>query len=829
MSLFDPYTIDLPITEVIPEVKKVLVRENTLIVNAPPGAGKSTLLPLALMNEPWLAGKKIIMLEPRRLATKAVATRMADLLGEQVAQSVGYRIRFENRTSKQTQIEVVTEGILTRMIHSDNSLEGVGLVIFDEFHERSIHADVAMALCRETQQILRPDLRIMVMSATLDMPQLTKLLNAQAIQSQGKQYPVEVVYTGETDEFLLPEMTARTILKAVREKEGDVLAFFPGQGEIKKCEELLKRELRDFAIHPLYGQLTPSQQHSAIVPNKQDKRKIVLATSIAETSLTIEGIKIVVDTGFGRTSRFDPNSGLSRLETVKISKDSADQRAGRAGRLSPGTCYRMWSKNIHESLSDHRSPEILEADLAPLLLDMAQWGIIDIQQLTWLTVPPKGTLAQASDTLHQVEALENGKITAHGKKIHELPCHPRIAHMLLWAEERDVVPLATDIAAILEEKDPLPKEAGIDINLRIEALRRFRRNDGQGNVLGRIEKIASSYRKLFDVEADNGKFDAFETGILLAHAYPERIAYARPGNNAQFQLSNGKLAQASHRDDLAHEAWLAIAHVDARQGMGKIFMASPLNPKDLMPLVKETEIISWDTQKGGLIATRDLRIGSIVLQSKALPDPDESYRVQAICNAIKKEGESLLNFDEDTQEWQSRVMSLRKWRPLENWPDVSTVALLMNSETWLGPYLNHIKRADELKKLNLKEILHNSLDWDKQGALEKLAPTRIKVPTDSLIKIQYAMNGAQPVLAVRLQEVFGMQDTPFINEGKTAVIMHLLSPGYKPVQITSDLRSFWNNTYFEVKKELKSRYPKHSWPEDPLKAEAVRGVKKKQQ
>ncbi|MBC7485643.1 MAG: ATP-dependent helicase HrpB, partial [Cytophagaceae bacterium] len=717
--------------------------------------------------------------------------------------------------------------ILTRMIHSDNSLEGVGMVIFDEFHERSIHADVAMALCREAQQVLRPDLRIMVMSATLDMPQLTKLLNSPMVQSQGKQYPVDVVYTGETDEFLLPEMTARIILKAVREKEGDVLAFFPGQGEIKKCEEILKKELRDFAIHPLYGQLTPAQQHSAIMPNKQGKRKIVLATSIAETSLTIEGIKIVIDTGFGRTSKFDPNSGLSRLETVKISKDSADQRAGRAGRLSAGTCYRMWSKSIHESLSDHRSPEILEADLAPLMLDMAQWGIMDISQLTWLTVPPKGTLAQASDTLHQLEALENGKITAHGKKIHGLPCHPRIAHMLLWAEENDMLELATDVAAILEEKDPLPKESGIDINLRVEALRRFRRNDGQGNVLGKIEKIASSYRRLFEIEPNNGKFDPFETGIILAHAYPERIAFARPGNNAQFQLSNGKYAQAGHRDDLANEAWLAIAHVDARNGLGKIFMASPLNPKDLAPLVKTVETIIWDTYKGGLIATKELRIGSIILQSKALPDPDESHLIQAISNAIKKEGERLLDFNEEVQEWQNRVLSLRKWRPQDNWPDVSVQGLLMSNEEWLAPYLNNIKRPEDLKKINLKDILNNSLDWDKQNTLNKLAPQRIKVPSDSDIKIDYSSNGTSPVLSVRLQEVFGMLDTPTVNEGKTPLTLHLLSPGYKPVQITSDLRSFWNNTYFEVKKELKSRYPKHSWPEDPLTAKAVRGVKKK--
>ena len=825
---FDPYSIDLPVRDIIAEVKQQLNANNTLIVNAPPGAGKSTLLPLALLNEPWLAGQKILMLEPRRLATKAIANRMADLLQEQIAQTVGYRIRFENKTSTTTKIEVVTEGILTRMIHSDNSLEGVGLVIFDEFHERSIHADVAMALCREAQQVLRPDLRIMVMSATLDMPQLTSLLNAPVAISKGKQYPVEVKYAGELDLMMMPEMTARTVVKAVREHEGDVLVFFPGQGEIKKCEEILRRELRDFAIHPLYGQLPPAQQHSAIMPNKQGKRKVVLATSIAETSLTIEGIKIVIDTGFGRTSKFDPNSGLSRLETVQISKDSADQRAGRAGRLSAGVCYRMWSKATHERLTEHRSPEIVEADLASLVLDMAQWGIIDIQQLTWLTPPPKGALAQASDTLHQLNALDKGRITEHGKKIHELPCHPRIAHMLLMAQDNDTLALATDLAAIIEEKDPLPREAGIDINLRVEALRRFRRNEGKGNAFGRIDKIASSYRKLFEIEEENDKFDPFETGVLLAQAYPERIAYARPGNNAQFQLSNGKLAQAGHRDDLAHEPWLAIAHVDARQGMGKIFMAAPLNPRDLAPLVKEVETIVWDTYKGGLIATKELRIGSIILQSKPLPDPDESHLVQAICNAIKKEGEQLLPFNEEVIEWQNRVLSIRKWRPTEAWPDVSTQALVLSNEEWLAPYLNSIKRPEDLKKLKLKEILHNSLSYEQQKQLAALAPETIKVPSDSHIPIEYLSNGGQPILAVRLQEVFGMSDTPTINEGKTAMVMHLLSPGFKPVQITSDLRSFWDNTYFEVKKDLKRRYPKHAWPDDPWTAQAVRGVKKKE-
>lgn len=824
---FDPYQINLPVTDIIDDVKNTLNNNNTLIVNAPPGAGKSTLLPLALLNEPWLKGQKILMLEPRRLAAKSIANRLSDLLGTEVGKTIGYRIRFDNKVSDTTQLEVLTEGILTRMIQHDNSLEGVGMVIFDEFHERSIHADVAMALCREAQQVLRPDLKIMVMSATLDMPQLTSLLDCPAIESKGKQYPVDLFYTGKQDELMLPEMTARTIIKAVKEHDGDVLAFFPGQGEIRKCEEILKKELREFAIYPLYGQLPFSKQQAAIFPHKNGKRKVVLATSIAETSLTIEGIKIVVDTGFGRTQKFDPKSGLSRLETVKIAKDSADQRAGRAGRLSPGVCYRMWSKADQERMMAHRNPEILEADLASLVLDMAVWGIVDASRLTWLTPPPKGNLAQASDTLHQLNALEDGRITEHGKKIHSLPCHPRLAHMLIMAEEDDMVALATDIAALLEERDPLPRDAGIDINSRIEALRRFRRDHGQNRKFARIDKVAASYRRLFDIEEDNEHFDPFSTGVLLAHAYPERIACARPGNNAQFQLSNGRIASASHKDDLAHEAWLAVAHLDARDGMGKIFMAAPLNPRDLAPLLKEKEVITWDTEDGGLIATQDLRIGSIVLKSTPLPDPDEAHLVNAIVDAIKKEGKQLLDFNEEVVQWQNRILSLRKWRPQENWPDVSTETLLITNKEWLAPYLSNVKKPLDLKKINLLEVLYHSLDWEKQQALDKLVPTKLSVPSGSSIKLDYDPHGAPPVLAVRLQETFGMLETPYVNEGQTPVIMHLLSPGFKLVQITNDLKSFWENTYFEVKKDMKGRYPKHYWPDNPLDAEAVKGVKRK--
>lgn len=818
---FNPYSIDLPVTDIINEVKSHLKNQNTLIVNAPPGAGKSTLLPLTLLDEPWLAGQKIIMLEPRRLAAKTIAMRMADLWGDKVGETIGYRVRFENRVSATTRIEVVTEGILTRMLHTDNALAGVGLVIFDEFHERSIHADVAMALCREAQQILRPDLRMMVMSATLNMPQLTALLKAPVAVSEGRQYPVEVFYVGGQDEFLLPEVTARVIIKATKEHEGDVLVFLPGEGEIRKCAELLKRDLKDFAIHPLYGMLPQGEQYLAIVPNKFGKRKVVLATSIAETSLTIEGIKIVVDTGFGRVSRFDPKSGLSRLETVQISKDSADQRAGRAGRLSPGVCYRMWTAATHQRLAEHRTPEIMEADLAALVLDIAQWGITNIEQLTWLSPPPKASVTQALETLTNLNAIENGRITEHGKQLHQLACHPRIAHMLLKAKDDNAVALAADIAAILEERDPLPKDSGIDINLRIEALRRARQNNSLGNKFTRIEKVAESYRRLLNAQPDNGVVDVFETGLLLAYAYPERIAFARPGNNAQFQLANGKYATAGHRDDLAHEPWLAVAHMDTRDGLGKIFMASPLNPKDLLPMVKEKQIITWDTRRGGLIATKDLRIGSIVLQSKPIPNPDESYLQEAISNAIKTEGEQLLNFDEKMQQLQNRILSLRKWNPNEGWPDVSTTTLLLTNSEWLMPYLNNIKKPDELKKIDLHDALLNSLDWNLQQSLNELAPQKINVPSGSAILVEYLPNGETPILSVRLQEVFGLADTPKINGGKISVVMHLLSPGFKPVQVTSDLRSFWNNTYFEVKKELQRRYPKHAWPDEPWEAKAV--------
>ncbi len=817
---FDPFNSELPVTGILNEVREKLSEQNTLIVNAPPGAGKSTLLPLALLDQDWLAGKKIIMLEPRRLAARSIAARMASLLNDNLGDTIGYRIRFESRVSAKTRLEVVTEGILTRMLQNDNALENAGLVIFDEFHERSLHADLALALCREAQQVLRPDLRILVMSATLNMPQLTSLLKSPAIVSEGKQYPVDIIYTNDADERLLPELAARTVARAAAEHPGDILVFLPGEAEIRKCEELLNSQLDGFRIHPLYGQLPQHEQNLAIMPSKDGKRKVVLATSIAETSLTIEGIRVVVDSGFARVSRFDPGSGLARLETVRISKDSADQRAGRAGRLSSGVCYRMWTMATHARLAEHRIPEIMEADLASLMLDMAVWGVNNIIELTWLSPPPKASVSQATDTLHQIAALEKGRITPHGKQVHQLACHPRIAHMLLMAEETKQKQLGTDIAALLEERDPLPRESGIDINLRIEALRRCRVNGGGGR-FARIEKVAASYRKMLDLNTDNGPVDPFETGLLLAFAYPERIASARPGNNAQFQLANGKIAAAGHKDDLSHEPWLAVANMDLREGLGKIFLAAPLNPKDLLPMVKEQETIAWDTRKGGLIASKDLRIGSIVLQSKPLKSPSPEKVQEAISKAITEEGENLLDFNEDMQQLQSRIQSLGKWNADQTWPDVSTETLLQNNADWLGPYLKDVRKPEDLKKIDLAAALLHSLNWDQQQLLQELAPAKLDVPSGSAIRLQYFPNGATPVLSVRLQEVFGLADTPKINRSKTSLVMHLLSPGYKPVQVTSDLKSFWNNLYFEIKKELQRRYPKHAWPDDPWTATAV--------
>ena len=807
---------NLPISEVIPAIKKGFSRKNTLIIKAPTGAGKSTLLPLTLLDEAWLKGKKIIMLEPRRLAAKTVAIRMAEMLGETAGETVGYRIRFEQKTSSKTRLEVVTEGILTRFIHEDSSLKDIGLIIFDEFHERSIHADLAMAFSKDIQSVLRDDLRILVMSATINMPELAQRLNAVEVESKGRMFPVSIHYEGDSDWKMLPEMVNQVIKKATKSNDGDVLVFLPGQGEIRKCEELLRRSMPDFKITPLYGQLPPAKQFAAIMPNKEGKRKVILATNIAETSLTVKGIKIVIDSGFERISKFNPKSGLSGLETVMISKESADQRKGRAGRLSEGTCHRLWSKGTHSRIKEQGIPEIELTDLTSLVLDLAKWGIKDANQLFWVTAPPFINLQKANKLLEELGAIKNGKITSHGIELHKIPTHPRIAQMMVQAEEMGQLALATDIAPLLEEKDPLPPNSGIDINLRIEALRRYREQGKGGKQFGRLEKLAKQYRRMFDIEPDNGPVDDHDTGLLIASAYPERIASSRPGNNAQFQMANGKLAAAGHQDDLAHEQWLAVAHVAERDHSGKIFMASPINPKDLASKVVTKEVVKWDTEDGGLIAREEMRIGSIVLRSTTIQNPDPEKMIEAITDAIAEKGRQLLDWNQEVLQLLNRVNSLRKWNPNQRWPEFSIDVLLTSNKEWILPYLTGIKKPHDLKKIDLNEILFYSLNSEQQSDLNKLAPAKVKLPNGTFAKLDYQENSSEPVLAVPLQRCFGMLETPKVNGEKINVLMHLLSPGFKVVQITNDLKSFWKNTYFDVRKELRIRYKKHKWPEDPM-------------
>jgi ATP-dependent helicase HrpB len=829
-------TEQLPIHEIIPEIKEKLNTHNTVILQAPPGAGKSTILPIELLNEPWLANKKIIMLEPRRLATKAVANRMADLLNETIGETVGYRIRFDNKIGKQTRIEVITEGILTRMLQQNNSLDDVGIIIFDEFHERSIHADLALALCRETQQILRTDLKILIMSATLDGEKLSALLaNAPVLTSLGRQYPIKINYLNSVNEEPLPKQIAKAIAKAITTDEGDILAFLPGAGEIQRTQTFLEEEYssivsgKNIAIYPLYGDLPQQQQQEALLPHTGGKRKVVLATSIAETSLTIAGVKIVVDGGYSRSPRFDSKTGLTRLDTVKVTQDMAAQRAGRAGRTTPGICYRLWTEAQQLQLQPNRIPEILEADLAPTYIELAQWGTHNINSLTWLNAPPTASINQAQQLLEQLGALKENKITVHGKNMLRLPTHPRIAHLLLMGKEYNLLALASDIAAVLEERDPLPKESGANITLRIEALRKWRNKEyvtADRKTLERIERLAMQWRKQFSIQAENTAPMDMEVGKLIAAGYPERIAKQREQSH-RYRLSNGKIAKINEHDSLSHESYLAIAHMDAGANEGKIFLAAPLSTDDISHLAAETRTVTWDAQNGTLLCRLEKRIGDIILESKPLNTIPEEERIKVLCDVVRKEGFGIFNINEDVLELKARLMSIKAWQTTEDWPDISDNQLINDLENWLSPYLSSIKKRDDFYKLNLYEILSGLISYEQMQKLEKLAPSKIKVPSGSLIKLNYTTDGSSPVLAVRLQEVFGLLDTPTVNEGKTKTLLHLLSPGYKPVQITQDLQSFWKNTYPEVRKELRIRYKRHHWPEDPWTAEAMRGAKKR--
>lgn len=818
-----------PVEEVIPSLKAALTDNKIVILQAPPGAGKSTIVPLKLMEEEWLGGKKIIMLEPRRLAARSVAMRMSELNGDKVGGKIGYRVRFDTKVGSATQIEVVTEGILTRMIQNDNALEDTGLIIFDEFHERNLQGDLALVLSLQLQQLLREDIRILIMSATLDSEKLSKILKAPVITSQGRQYPVAINYLSQPGDSPIHQQMSRAIKKALRENEGDVLGFLPGAGEIGRTAEILTNDTSGALVLPLYGDLSFAKQQEAILPDPTGRRKVVLTTSIAETSLTIEGIKVVIDSGLARVPRFDPRSGLSRLETVRVTLDAADQRAGRAGRLGPGVCYRLWTQGIHGSLVPNRKPEILEADLAPLLLELYQWGVKNVRELSWLTPPPEGSVNQAKELLEQLEAVKDNAITSKGREMLKLPTHPRIAHMLLEAKGT-LLSLATDIAALLEERDPLPRDSGADMGLRISILRKWRsgeRVSAERPVLERIEKLAQQWRRIMNINLDNSVVDDSMIGKLVMLAYPERIARQVEKNSERYKLVNGRNVKLPSNDPLTRETWIAISSLDAGAGEGKIFTAAPLNYRDLFEHAVEEQTVRWDEERGLIVGSQENKIGALVLESKPLQKIDDHKKIAVLCSVIREKGLRILEWEETLVSWQARLLSIHKWRPEEKWPDVTDEGLLSTLEDWLAPFLNGVSKLSELQKLNASEILNSVLSWEQQNKLENLAPLKIQVPSDSMIRVNYFFDGSSPTMEVRLQEVFGMLETPKVNEGRTKIVMHLLSPGFKPVQVTQDLRSFWQNTYAEVRKELRTRYPKHSWPEDPWTAKAVRGAKRR--
>ena len=846
---------NLPAYQIADAVNQKLAESSNLVITAPPGAGKSTLLPLTILNA---CNGKILILEPRRLAARQIAERMASILGESVGKTVGYRVRFENKTSKDTRIEVLTEGILTRMLVNDPTLDGVSIVIFDEFHERSINSDLALALTRQAQEIIRPDLKMVIMSATIDTTAICQTLRAPLIESQGKMFPVETVYSADDVNAydMVQEMVA-TIVRAHHDHQGDILAFLPGQGEILKCEEMLNGIIAKAddssadnmwaatTVYPLYGNLSPEKQRSAIAPSQQGSRKIVLATPIAETSLTIEGVRIVVDSGLCRKLVYDNRTGLSHLKTVRISKDMATQRRGRAGRVAEGICYRLWTQTSEHLMEDQRRPEIEDADLASMVLDIAAFGENNPESLPWFTQPPTANLLSAKSLLVSLRAIrEDGSITALGKEMAFLPCHPRIARMML---NRNFAALACDIAALLEEKDPMSESSDTDIALRISILRSQRRKSNLGR-WNRIAQIAQEYRRMLRIKEDNGEIDAEEVGSLIAQAYPERIARA-VDNIGNFRMANGNTVFIDKSDAMSAQEWIAIASLNSANcnesasgksvsgksasgndvgGKGKVFLCAPVAVSDL-PFT-EVENISWDSKAGMVKMQMEQRIGKLVIDSKPIQNADKQQIIDIICTAARKDGLSMFDWNESVQRLQRRVAKVSEWHPELEIPDLSTEKLLSTAAYWLPFYLEDAGRVMtsicELKKINLEEALWALIPYDVQQEIERLAPTHLRVPSGSNIRIDYRQGAEAPVLSVRLQECFGMTETPTVNDGKQPLLMELLSPGFKPVQLTQDLHSFWEGTYFEVRKELKRRYPKHYWPDNPLESEAVRGVKK---
>ena len=819
----------LPVAEALPRLLAALREGTGAVLEAPPGAGKTTLVPLALLDETWLGKGKILVLEPRRLAARMAARRMAELLGEEVGQTVGYRVRMESRIGPDTRIEVITEGILTRRLIGDPELAGVGAVIFDEFHERSIHTDLGLALCQEAREALREDLRILVMSATLDGASVAELLGgAPVVASQGRAFPVETRHLARPEPRDLDRAAAAAIRQALAEEQGSILAFLPGEAEIRRVQGLL--ENADIGpgviVAPLYGAMPAKEQDAAVRPAPPGVRKIVLATDIAETSLTIEGIRIVVDGGYRRKPRFDPQGGMTRLETRRVSRAGADQRRGRAGRLEPGVCYRLWPEAETAAMARFETPEIVEADLAPLALDLASWGVTDPGGLRWLDPPPPARYAQATELLAELGALDGqGRITGHGEAMAQLPLHPRLAHMLIAGRAAGQGGLACDIAALLEERDILAGRGDCDLRSRLAMLR----GGGKGvrGATGRIASAATDLRRRMKI--DGGGDAGGDAGELLALAYPDRVAKRR-GAQGRYLLRNGRGAILPEGDRLMSEDWLAVADLGGSQADARIYMAAPLAAARVEALfagdIEDSEIVEWDDRQQKVVAVRRHRLGAIALREEPLKKPPAEAVTAAMLAGIRRMGPESLPWNSGLRQWQARVMFLKglHYRELD-WPDVSDEALGDSLEDWLAPFLAGIAGREALRKLDLKPALAALLDWDAARALDEGAPTHWTAPTGSRLPLDYTGPDG-PVLSLRLQEMLGQAETPAVAGGKVPVLLHLLSPAGRPLQVTRDLAGFWQGSYAQVKAEMKGRYPKHFWPDDPLGAEPTRRSKK---
>jgi ATP-dependent RNA helicase HrpB len=815
----------LPIEQVLPALRDALRRGSGAVLQAPPGAGKTTRVSLALLDEPWLAGRRIVMLEPRRLAARAAARRMAVTLGQRVGETVGYRVRHESVVGAGTRVVVVTEGVLTRMLQSDPALQEFGLVVFDEFHERSIHADLGLALALQTRAVLRQDLRLLVMSATLEGDPVAALLGGAAVvTSEGRAHPVDVRHLPRRSETRLEAAVAAAVRAALEAEPGDILVFLPGAGEIRRVASLLRDVGAD--VIPLHGNLAPEQQDRAILPSPPGSRKVVLATSIAETSLTIDGVRVVVDAGLSRVPRYSPRKGMTRLVTVRVSRASAEQRRGRAGRVAPGICYRLWSHQEDAMLPERSAPEILEADLAPLALDLAAAGVRDTRELGWLDPPPAAAFSEARSLLVQLGALDSsGGLTRLGSAMTRLGLHPRLSHMVMKASDLGAWDTACELAALLTERDLLRRSEGVpeaDIRTRLDLLRgTVVRQDVDREALRRARADLSVCRRGGHA-GSMPRRGAVSVGVLLGLAYPDRIAQRRQGSAGRFLLRNG-LGAFLDPQALSRESYLVIPELDGKVPESRILVAAPISIEEIREWfagdITIEDVVAWDAASRRVLARMRERLGAIVLSDVALQRPDPARVAQTLMEGVRREGLHVLPWNDGATRVRQRITFVRTLDPA--WPDVSDEALLESLVEWLGPRTVGLTRLDDLTRADLSAALLGRLSWEQRAALDQLAPTHVTVPSGSRVPVDYH-DPELPVLAVRLQEMFGLSETPRVGGGAVPVTLHLLSPAGRPVQVTRDLAGFWRTTYFQVRKDLKGRYPRHDWPEDPLEARPTR-------